>query len=142
MKTFPILSRAIVTVFVIALSARIAHSADSAGWVGEYTDKKFLNGRAVFQLSIEQFGAAMHIRFDAAWNDGHAAAPEADGPGSVSGNKLTFKWEDTFKNSGTGTITRSGDDITVSLNPTHVEDPRCLAFYGKNMRLKRAAAKK
>jgi len=50
---------------------------------------------------------------------------------------MTFKFEDTFQNSGTGTITRAGNDIIVSINPTHLVEPRCLAFYGKNMRLKR-----
>jgi hypothetical protein len=110
-------------------------------WAGQYTDKKFLGGRAVFQLSIEQSGSAMQVSFDAVYNDGHGAAPEAEGPAKVSGNTLTFKFEDTFKNSGTGTITRAGDDIIVSLNPTHVADPRCLAFYGKNMRLKRVVKK-
>ena len=73
--------------------------------------------------------------------DGHGPAPEAEGPAKVSGNTLTFKWEDSFKNSGTGTITRSGQDILVTINATHVADARCLQFYGKNMRLKRAARK-
>jgi len=81
----------------------------------------------------------MQVSFDAVWADGHGAAPEAEGPATVAGNTLTFKFEDTFKNSGTGTITRAGDDILVSIKPTHVADPRCLAFYGKNMRLKRVA---
>src|SRR3954470_9166233 len=108
--------RLVASIVCLALLAVTVHAADSSGWVGEYTDKKFLNGRAVFQLSIEQSGSAMHIRFDAAWNDGHAADPEADGPGKVSGNSLTFKWEDSFNNSGTGSITKSGDDAIVSLN--------------------------
>ena len=125
------------TIVVLGLLCLAASAPDSTGWVGEYTNKKFLEGRAVFQMSIEQSGSGNHIRFDAAWNDGHAAAPEAEGPGKVAGNTLTFKWEDSFQNSGTGTITRSGADIIVSLNTTHVADPRCLAFYGKNMRLKR-----
>ena len=141
MKSFPLLPRVIVTSLVIAFFGLIAQAADSSGWVGEYTDKKFLNGRAVFQLSIEQSGSGMHVRFDAAWNDGHGAAPEADGPGKVSGKTLTFKWEDSFQNSGTGTITRSGDDVLVSLDPTKVADPRCMQFYGDNMRLKRASKK-
>jgi hypothetical protein len=129
-------------IVVLTLFCVAANAADSPGWVGEYTDKKFLSGRAVFQLSIEQSGSAMHIRFDAVWVDGHGAAPEADGPGKLSGNTLTFKWEDSFKNSGTGTITRSGDDVLVTINATKVADPSCLQFYGKNMRLKRATAKK
>jgi hypothetical protein len=142
MKTQISSLRALVASIVcLALLTTRLNAADSSGWVGEYTEKKFLNGRAVFQLSIEQSGNAMQIRFDAAWNDGHAAAPEADGAGKISGNTLTFKWEDTFQNSGTGTITRSGEDIMVSLNTTHVAEARCLAFYGKNMRLKRAGKK-
>ena len=115
--------------------------AASESWAGQYTDKKFLAGRAVFQLTIEQSGSAMQVSFDAAWADGHGAAPEAEGPAKVSGNTVTFTFKDTFENSGTGTITRAGDDILVTINPTHVVEPRCLAFYGKNMRLKRAAKK-
>jgi hypothetical protein len=129
------------TILFLSVGTFAVHAADSSSWAGQYTEKKFLGGRAVFQLSIEQSGSAMQVSFDAAWADGHGAAPEAEGPAKISGNTLTFKFEDTFKNSGTGTITRAGDDIIVSLNPTHVEDPRCLAFYGKNMRLKRVAKK-
>ena len=113
-------------------------AADSPGWAGQYRDNKFLGGRAVFQLSIDQSGGAIKVSFDAAWNDGHGAAPEAEGPGSVSGNTLSFKFEDSFGNKGTGTVTRAGNDVVVSINPTHVAEPRCVQFYGKNMRLKRA----
>lgn len=125
-----------VAVFVMIAAASPLQAAGS-GWAGQYADKKFLGGRAVFQLSIEQSGGAIQVSFDAAWADGHGAAPEAEGAAKVSGNTLTFKFEDSFGNAGTGTITRAGSDIVVSLNPTQVKEPRCLAFYGKNMRLKR-----
>jgi hypothetical protein len=140
MKTrVPFFFRQIVaTILFLAAAALTLRAADSPGWAGQYRDDKFLGGRAVFQLSIEQSGNKMQVSFDAAWADGHGAAPEAEGPATVSGNTLTFKFEDTFQNSGTGTITRAGNDILVSLNPTHVVDPRCLAFYGRNTRLKRA----
>ena len=116
-------------------------AADSSSWVGEYRDDKFLGDRAVFQLSIEQSGNVMQVSFDAAWDDAHGAAPEAQGPAKVSGNTLTFKFEDSFGNSGTGTMTRFGNDVLVTIVPTHVADARCLAFYGKNMRLKRVEKK-
>jgi hypothetical protein len=134
MKTWslPVLA---TSVLVFRLST--AFAAEPASWVGEYTDKNFLNGRAVFQLSIEQSGGGMQVSFDAAHNDGHGAAPEGQGPAKVSGNTLQFKFEDSFGNTGTGTITRAGNDIIVSISPTQVKEPRCLAFYGKNMRLKR-----
>src|SRR6476620_4395200 len=115
--------KAVATIVVLALFCLAANAADSRGWAGQYTDKKFLGGRAVIQLSIEQSGNAVQVRFDAAWVDGHGAAPEGEGPAKISGNTLTFKWEDTFKNSGTGTVTRSGDDVTVTINPTKVADP-------------------
>lgn len=136
-STRPLFRHVAATILFLAMTSFAVHAAESPGWAGEYSDKKFLNGRAVFQLSLEQSGATMKVSFDAAWNDGHGAAPEAEGPAKVSGNTLTFKFEDSFKNSGTGTITRAGDGVIVSLNPTHVVEPRCLAFYGKNMPLKR-----
>jgi hypothetical protein len=130
------LSAAIVFLAGLSLTTQ---AADSSSWVGQYRDDKFLGDRAVFQLSIEQSGNAIQVSFDAAWDDGHGAAPEAQGPATASGNKLTFKFEDSFGNSGTGTMTRAGNDVLVTINPTHVADSRCLAFYGKNMRLKRVA---
>jgi len=107
-------------------------------WAGEYTDKHFLNGKAVFQLSIEQGGGKIQVSFDAVHNDGHGCAPEAVGLGSVSkSGALQFKWEDSFKNKGTGTITRSGNDIIVSIKPIRVTNSRCLEFYRQNIQLKR-----
>jgi hypothetical protein len=129
------------TAFLVVAMCVPGRAADSQSWAGQYTEKKFLGGRAVFQLTIEQSGSSMQVSFDAAWVDGHGAAPEAEGPAKVAGNTLTFTFKDTFENSGTGTITRAGDDILVTINPTHVVEPRCLAFYGKNMRLKRVGKK-
>ncbi|HEX4639785.1 MAG TPA: hypothetical protein VH252_00265 [Chthoniobacterales bacterium] len=136
--TFP---RAAAFLFVCILFSFASRAADSSGWAGQYRNDKFLGGRAVFQLTIEQSGNAMQVSFDAAWVDGHGAAPDAEGPATVSGNTLTFKFEDSFGNTGTGTIRRVSNDILVSITPTHVAEPRCLAFYGNNMRLKRVAKK-
>lgn len=107
-------------------------------WAGEYADKNFLDSQAVFALTIQQSGNAVQISFDAAYADAHGAAPDGDGQAKVTGkNKLTFNWEDSFENSGTGTITRVSGGIVVSMKTTHVVEPRCLVFYGQNMRLKR-----
>jgi len=130
----------LTTFFTLAISL-VVTAADAPNWAGEYVDKKFLNGRAVFQLSIEQSGGAMQVTFDAAFADAHGAAPEGQGPAKISGNTLQFKFEDSFGNSGIGTITRAGDDIILSMKTAHVADARCLAFYGQNMRLKRIAKK-
>jgi hypothetical protein len=129
----------LVSILTLLLATNLCLAVSNENWAGQYTEKKYLGGRAVFQLSIEQSGSKMQVSFDAAWVDGHGAAPEAEGPAKVSGNTVTFTFKDTFENSGTGTITRAGNDIVVSINPTHVAEQRCLAFYGKNIRLKRVS---
>lgn len=133
--------RASLAAVFTLLACFVARAGDVPNWAGDYTDKKFMNGLAVFQLTISQSGQGWHVAFDAAHTDAHGAAPEAEGPGKVSGNTLQFTWKDTFSNSGTGTITRAGDDIIVSIKPTHVAEARCLVFYRQNMRLKRAGKK-
>jgi len=92
----------------------------------------------VFELSLEQNGNTVSVFFSAVYNDGHGAAPEANGTGEVT-NKGTveFRFEDSFNNTGTGTIKRAGDDVIISIKMLKVAEPRCLQFYGENMRLKR-----
>jgi hypothetical protein len=129
-----------VALFISIILCASASNSLSAelNWAGEYADKNFLNSQAVFEISITHSGNTLEIAFDAAYADAHGAAPDGEGQGRITGkNTVEFKWEDSFKNSGTGTITRAGKDIVVSMNTTRVVDSRCLVFYGKNMRLKR-----
>ncbi len=89
-------------------------------------------------MSLEQNGNTLSVWFSAGYNDGHGAGPEAEGPGKVtSKGTVEFKFEDSFSNTGTGTIVRSSQDVIVSLKMTRVVDSRCVAFYGENIRLKR-----
>jgi hypothetical protein len=133
--------RIILAAFLTLFTCLAIRAADAPNWAGEYRAEKFLNDRAVFQLSIEQSGSSMQVTFDGAYTDGHGAAPEGQGPAKVSGNTLQFTFEDSFGNTGTGTITRASDDIIVSMKTSHVAEARCLAFYGQNMHLKRAGKK-
>lgn len=139
MKTWS-LSVLVISVFVFRLSNALA--AEPAAWAGEYADKNFLNGSAVFQLSITQEGKAVKIGFDAVYKDGRGCAPEAECLAQIAGKgTLQFKFEDNYHNAGTGTITQAGDDIIVSLKATRVADPRCVVFHRDNMRLKRMVKK-
>lgn len=127
---------------IIAAAAVGRLVAAAAGkFDGEFTDKNFLNGKAVFEFSVQQSGNALNIAFDAAYSDGHGATPDATGAGKMNGNTAQFTWKDSQGNSGTGTITLAGDDIMVSLKPVHVADSRCLVFYRQNMKLKRIGKK-
>ena len=131
-----------LSVLFLSVIATFSARAADPGWAGQYADKNFMGGKAVFQLTIEQSGNAIQVSFDAANNDGHGAAPEGQGPAKASGkDMLTFKFEDSFGNSGTGTIKRAGNDIIVSMKATHVADPRAAAFYRDSMRLKSAGKK-
>ncbi len=124
-------------ILLVAL-ALVSIAAGTPNFAGEYADKKFLDGQAVFELSLEQNGNTVSVFFSAVYSDGHGAAPEANGTGEVT-NKGTveFKFEDSFNNTGTGSIRRAGDDVIVSIKMSKVAEPRCLQFYGENMRLKR-----
>ena len=117
-------------------------SAGEQNFAGEYADKNFLSGQATFQMSLEQSGSNVSVWFSAGYNDGHSIQPVADGNGKVSGKgTVEFTFKDSSNNAGSGTITRAGDDIVVSLKTTRVADSRCLELYKQNMRLKRLGKK-
>jgi hypothetical protein len=134
MKDRYLLLVAIALVFTTA-------SARGQNFAGEYTDKNFLNGQAVFQMSLEQNGNSVSVWFSAGYNDGHSIQPVADGSGKANAKGVDFTFMDSSHNSGTGTITRAGDDIVVSLKTTRIADSRCLELYRQNMRLKRVSKK-
>jgi hypothetical protein len=59
-------------------------AAGSPNFTGEYVDRKFLNGQAVFQMSLEQSGNTVSVFFSAVHNNGQGAAPEADTTGHIT----------------------------------------------------------
>ena len=67
MKSPSPLLRHLTAAIVLLAGMCLVHAADSPGWAGQYREEKFLGGRAVFQLSIEQSGNKMQVSFDAAW---------------------------------------------------------------------------
>ena len=132
----------IVPLSCILIVIASAIAAQPTNFAGEYVDRNFLNGQATFQMSLEQSGNAVSVWFSAGYNDGHSIQPVADGSGKITGKgtvELTFT--DSARNAGTGTITRAGDDIIVSLKTTRVADSRCVELYRQNMRLKKVGKK-
>lgn len=124
-------------VLVVALVA--SSLAKEASWTGNYTDKKYLGGQAVFQLNILQEGDTISIDFDAVYNDGHGCAPQGSGPAKViDQSTLKFTFTDSANNTGTGTIRRTPDGVVVSIKPTRVADSRCVVFYADRILLKPA----
>jgi hypothetical protein len=126
----------------LTLSAIVASAAEAPSFAGEYADRKFLSGQAVFQMSLEQSGNTVTVWFSAAYNDGHGCGPEATGTGKLSGKgTVEFSFRDSSRNAGTGIITRTGDDIVVSLKTTRLTDSQCLELYRQNIRLTRQTKK-
>ena len=130
------LVRLLIGVATIACALTVT-ATESSGWAGEFKNQKLLNGKATFQLSIEQQGTKVQVSFDAVRNDGKGPAPEGQSAATASGNTLQFKFEDNFRNAGTGTITRSGDDVILSIKATRIANRDAAMFYGENMQLKR-----
>jgi hypothetical protein len=130
-------ARTFISLIIVLFVARATFAAESAKFDGEYSDRKFLNGHAVFQFSVHQSGKALDVGFDAVYNDGRGAAPDGTGAGKVSGNHAQFTWKDSFGNAGMGTIVLAERDVVVSMKSIHVAEPRCVVFYRDNMRLKR-----
>lgn len=69
----------------------------------------------------------------AAHPDAHGAAPDGGGEGRVDyDGVLRFTYEDSFSNKGTGTFRRTTKAYLLSIQIDHVEDSRCLVFYGEH----------
>src|SRR5436305_14504706 len=100
--SFPFAMIALATIGIVM-------AARPAKFDGEFVDKKFLNGQGVFEFSVHQSGNALEIAFDAAYSDGHGATPDATGAGEVNGNTAQSTWKDSYRNTGTGTISLAGD---------------------------------
>ena len=128
-------------ILLVAL-AIVSIAAGPPDFAGEYADRNFLSGQATFQMSLEQSGSVVTVWFSAGYNDGHGLLPVADGNGKISSKGTAeFTFKDSARNAGTGTITRAGDDIIVSLKTTRVADSRCVELYRQNMRLKKVGKK-
>lgn len=135
------------TLFLHLITCFVVDAADAANWSGVYVNKKHLKGQAYFQLGIQQSGNSIRVVFNAAYTDGHGSAPEGHGSakpvkewqaGIATGkDTLEFTFQDSCKNSGSGTIKRAGNDIIVDFVFASAVDKRCLDFYGRNMHLGR-----
>jgi hypothetical protein len=129
---------AFVYLFVAAMNARAADA-----WSGAYYDKKQLNGQAWFQMRIEESAGTFHIVFNGGYNNRTGAAPDGQAVAKRTGEgNLEFTFNDSCKNSGSGTIRHAGNDIIVDFIFANGADMKCLALYQRNMHLKRAAKAK
>jgi hypothetical protein len=127
-----------IAAFSFAALIASVTAAEAPSFAGEYADRNFMNGRAVFQMSLEQSGNSVSVWLSAGYNDGHGCSVDAQGIGKVTGKgALEFTFRDSSSNAGGGTITRAGDALAVSIRVTRAADARCLEFYRQSIRLKK-----
>jgi hypothetical protein len=127
---------ALFSVLLLGLGLAASSLAAGESWTGNYTDKKYLNGKAVFQLNIREEGETISVDFDAVYNDGHGCAPQGNGSARIADrNTLKFTFTDSAGNSGTGTIKRDASGVLISIKPGRIADRKCTLFYRENIRL-------
>src|SRR6267143_243668 len=138
----PVFRQTTLALLLFLATCLAVHAAEALNFTGEYADKKFLSGQAVFQLSLEQSGNTVNIFFSAGYNDGHGTSPEVNFTGKVNANgSVEFRFDDSDGNSGTGAITRAGNDVVVSIKAIKVRDSRSVVFYRDGIRLVRQTKK-
>jgi hypothetical protein len=94
-----------------------------------------------FALDVVQSGKEAKISFSAGNEDGSGAAPDGDGHGAInSKGELVFKFSDSFENTGSAVLRRSGNLFQLSMQLDKVEDPRATVHYGR-LTLKRTSTK-
>jgi hypothetical protein len=90
-------------------------------------------------MSLEQSGNMVSVWFSTGYNDGHGCSVEAQGTGKLTAKgAVEFTFTDSSRNAGSGTITKLGDQLAISIKVTRAAEARCLEFYKPNIRLKKA----
>lgn len=84
------------------------------------------------EVRITESGGRYTLEFSFGYLDGHGAAPDGNGTGKLDAHGvLSFQFEDSFSNRGRGTFRTDHNGHWLLIQIDQVEEPRCLAFYGK-----------
>jgi hypothetical protein len=120
---------AFFSLLLISLTPALYARDLSGTFVRECTSERY---SICFELRIMQTGSRAHVEFTAAFGDGHSAAPDGDGDGTVSATGvLNFHWRDSFFNEGTATLRPKGkSSYMLSMHPTKIVEQRPLQLYG------------
>lgn len=130
--TAPLLFRtALLALAIFGFVSLRAMAGEDKNFNGHYelADKKLSRS---FDFEVKQKPKDDHviISFSAAMTDGTGSAPDADGKGHVDDDILIFKFKDSFKNEGTGTLQLKKNGYHLTLTVTKIVDPAPLHFYG------------
>ena len=128
-------SRKLLGAIVWAACAHTALAGTGSDLTGSFVHQGGSDRDAVvISITVEEGSDRQVLVFsDRRPPDAHGAAPDGDGEGPIDRNGvLHFAYEDSFSNKGTGTFRRTKKGYELSIHIDHVQDPRCLVFYGEH----------
>jgi hypothetical protein len=96
----------------------------------------------VIAAAVTREAGKLAFSFQAAHPDGHGAAPDGSGTGTLGADGVfRFDYSDSFDNRGSGTFRRTAKGYALSITIQTVAEPRCMPFYG-NFLLHRVAERR
>jgi len=128
-------SRKLLVSIMFAACASIVLAGAGSDLMGSFVHESGSDRDAVAISITVEAGADGKISLSlmAAHPDAHGAAPDGDGEGRIDRDGvLRFTYEDSFFNKGTGTFRHTKKGYLLSIHVDHVEDSRCLVFYGEH----------
>ena len=129
-------SRNLLISIMFAACAGIALAGGSTDLMGSFVHERGTDRDAVAISVTVEAGAdgKFSLSLMAAHPDAHGAAPDGTGEGHIDRDGvLRFTYEDSFFNKGNGTFRHTKKGYLLSILIDHVEDPRCLVFYGEHI---------
>ena len=128
-------SRKLLVSIMFAACASVVLAGAGSDLMGSFVHESGSDRDAVAISVTVEAGAdgKFSLSLMAAHPDAHGAAPDGEGKGRIDPDGvLRFTYEDSFFNKGTGTFRRTNKGYLLSIQIDHVEDSRCLEFYGEH----------
>ena len=118
---------------LLLLSLAVADAASPPfGLTGDFACR---NDDVAISIKVSKGeGVSLYLTLTATHPDGHVAAPDGEGEGTVdSSGVFRFGYEDSFSNKGKGTLRKTKSGYLLSIQIEDVGEPRCLPFYAEHL---------
>jgi hypothetical protein len=128
-------SKKLLVSIMFAACARVVLAGAGSDLMGSFVHESGSDRDAVAIFITIGAGAdgKFSLSLTAAHPDAHGAAPDGNGEGRIDRDGvLRFTYEDNFSNKGNGTFRHTKKGYLLSVQVDHVEDNRCLVFYGEH----------
>ena len=128
-------SKKLLASIMFAVCASVVLAGAGSDLTGSFVHESGSDRDAVaISLTVEAGAdSKFSLSLMAAHPDAHGAAPDGNGEGRIDRDEvLRFTYEDSFSNKGNGTFRHTKKGYLLSIQIDHVEDSRCVEFYGEH----------